>query len=40
LAVKGEEFVAAKVSGKDVVLNTFKDRTEKYGRSLAVAFTR
>ena len=34
--MKGKEFVAARVAGKDVVLNTFKDRGDKYGRWLAV----
>ena len=38
LAVKGKEFVAAKVEGKDVVLNSFKDRGDKYGRWLAVVY--
>ena len=36
LAVEGKTFVAAKVEGKDVILNTFKDRGDKYGRWLAV----
>jgi len=36
LAVRGKEFVAAKIEGKNVVLNTFKDRGDKYGRWLAV----
>ena len=35
-AVEGKAFVAAKVEGKDVVLNTLKDRGDKYGRWLAI----
>ena len=35
LAVKGKEFVAAAIGGKDVVLYTYLDRQEKYGRWLA-----
>jgi len=38
LAVKGKAFVVANVGGKDVILNTFKDREEKYGRWLAVVY--
>jgi len=40
LAVKGKATVAAKGGGKDVVLNTVKDRSEKYGRWLAVVDSR
>ncbi len=40
LAVQGKETVAAKVAGKDVILNTSKDRQEKYGRWLAVVYYR
>ena len=36
LASEGKAFAAARVQDKDIVLNTFKDRTEKYGRWLAV----
>jgi micrococcal nuclease len=36
LAVKGKEFVAARIEGESVVLNTFKDRGDKYGRWLAI----
>lgn len=36
LAVKGKAYAAARIEGKDVVLNTFKDRGDKYGRWLAV----
>ncbi len=38
LAAEGKAFVAAKVQGKDVILNTMKDRPEKYGRWLAVVY--
>lgn len=36
LAVEGKAFVASRIEGKDVILNTFKDRGDKYGRWLAV----
>ena len=36
LAADGKTYVAARIEGKDVVLNTFKDRGDKYGRWLAV----
>jgi len=36
LAVKAKAFVEASVGGKDVVINTHLDRTDKYGRWLAV----
>jgi micrococcal nuclease len=37
LAVEGKAFVASRIEGKDVILNTFKDRGDKYCRWLAVA---
>ncbi len=36
LAVDGKAYVTSRIEGKDVVLNTFKDRGDKYGRWLAV----
>jgi len=38
LAAKGKAYVAAKVEGRDVVLNTFKDRGDKYVRWLAAGY--
>jgi len=35
-AAKGKAYVAARVEGKEVVLNTVNDCTRKYGRWLAV----
>ena len=34
--MKGKEFVAARIEGREVVVNSFKDRGDKYGRWLAV----
>lgn len=37
-AVMAKDFVAAKIDGQLVVINSHKDRTEKYGRYLATVF--
>ena len=38
LTAKGKTYVAAKIGGKDSIMNTFKDQAEKYGRWLAVVY--
>lgn len=36
--MEGKGYVAARIGGKDIVLNTFKDRGDKYGRWLAAVY--